>query len=707
MPIPVARLTTAAIALAAAACATAPPVQPPTIPLEQKLGWILRLEDQRSLRDPAPPPPPAAPSGRRGRQPVVLPPPVPDLTQLLTDAEGRVRRRAALAIGRVGLPEGVAPLTTTLADADPEVREMAAFGLGLIGDRSAVAALTKALSDPAPLVQGRAAEALGLIGDASAAPAIATMAAAHIGAAGLSDIGPDDLTWPGPPAREAYRLALYALVRLKAYDALAQVALGPDGRPHSEWWPSAYALQRVADARAVPALITLTSSAGRYTAAFAARGLGVLKDASAIPALLDLLKRTAREAGHPAAISAVRALAGLRAAEARQPLYEIAQQAQSDPALRLEAVTALGALGASEASTLLQDLLSDPWPSIRAAALRSLAQVDRDGFLLVLSGMDPDPHWHVRAALATRLGTLEPDAGLPRLTQMRADQDLRTRPAVLEALVKLQAPNALAIVSENLKEADAVVRMAAARLVGELKPPDGIALLTQAYRAGGGDSTYVARAAALDALVKYGEPAREPLRAALTDREWAVRVRAADHLKALEPATDVAAAIRPAPTRPPEGGYEAPRLVRPAVSPHVYVETERGTIQIELTVLDAPLTSENFVTLARKGFFTGFAIHRVVPNFVVQDGDPRGDGEGGPGYSIRDELNTLPYLRGTVGMALDWRDTGGSQFFITHSPQPHLDARYTVFGRVVAGMDVVDRLQQWDVIKSVRVWDGK
>ena len=86
--------------------------------------------------------------------------------------------------------------------------------------------------------------------------------------------------------------------------------------------------------------------------------------------------------------------------------------------------------------------------------------------------------------------------------------------------------------------------------------------------------------------------------------------------------------------------------------------------------------------------------------------DPRGDGEGGPGYSIRDELNERPYLRGTVGMALDWADTGGSQFFITHSPQPHLDAKYTVFGRVIAGMDVVDKIEQWDVIRRIRIWDG-
>jgi cyclophilin family peptidyl-prolyl cis-trans isomerase len=147
-------------------------------------------------------------------------------------------------------------------------------------------------------------------------------------------------------------------------------------------------------------------------------------------------------------------------------------------------------------------------------------------------------------------------------------------------------------------------------------------------------------------------------------------------------------------------------LIVPPFSPHAYIETDKGTIEIELAVLDAPLTVRNFITLARKNFFDGLPIHRVVPDFVIQGGDPHGDGEGGPGYTIRDEINQWPYLRGTVGMALDWKDTGGSQFFITLSPAPHLDGRYTVFGHVVNGMDVVDRIVPLDRVVRVRIVDG-
>jgi cyclophilin family peptidyl-prolyl cis-trans isomerase len=134
------------------------------------------------------------------------------------------------------------------------------------------------------------------------------------------------------------------------------------------------------------------------------------------------------------------------------------------------------------------------------------------------------------------------------------------------------------------------------------------------------------------------------------------------------------------------------------------ITTEKGTFSIDLLPEDAPLTVDNFVKLARSNYFNGLEVHRVVPNFVMQDGDPRGDGNGGPGWSIRCEINMVPYERGAVGMALSGKDTGGSQWFVTHSPQPHLDGGYTVFGKVNdAGMKVVDRIVRGDKILSIRV----
>jgi len=703
-----------ALHLGAAACATAPAVAPPAPAgptFEQKMAWMLRLEDHRVLRDPAPaiPPAPAPPPvrGRKAPAPAVAPPPPPpDLVRLLADAEPRVRRRAALAIGRVGLREGAPPLVALLADGDPEVRQMAAFALGLIGDKSVRDPLVTALGDQSPLVQGSAAEALGLIGDPGAADAVGRMVAQIVQGGSLAQPPGDDADAQRDTPAAAFRLGVFALVRLKAYDQLAGAVLDEAGQPRVHWWPVAYAFQRLDDKRALPALLSLAKDSNPFARAFAVKGLGALKDHAAMPVLLTLLSSGDRGV----LIETIRALGRIGDPVAVAPLLKIVQALDTDPNVRLEAVSALGGTHDASAPGLMDtllDLVSDPTPAIRAAALRAVAALDSEGFVTVLSGLDPDPHWSVRAALATLLATLPSEAGLPRLRLMLSDADQRAIPSVLAALVKLRAPDAASILLDRLKADDPVVRVAAAAGIGELKPPNGAPALADAYRLGQRDGTYIARAAALAALTKYGAADATPvLKSALTDKDWAVRVRAAALLKELDPASDADVQIRPAPTTIAPDVYEAARLVNPPVSIQLYIDTDRGTIQVELAVLDAPLTVENVVTLARKGYFDGIGIHRVVPNFVMQDGDPRGDGEGGPGYTIRDELNELPYLRGTVGMALDWADTGGSQFFITHSPQPHLDAKYTVFGRVVAGLEVVDRLQQWDVIRRVRVWDG-
>jgi cyclophilin family peptidyl-prolyl cis-trans isomerase len=375
--------------------------------------------------------------------------------------------------------------------------------------------------------------------------------------------------------------------------------------------------------------------------------------------------------------------------------------------MRIEATTAIGNVGGDGVNDLLLDLIADRNPLVRGAAIRSFGHLAPEAFVAILSGLDADPHWSARAALATTLGDLPESVGLTRLKTMVNDEDQRVIPAVLSALAHARPDDAAPILLAQLKAVDPVVRAAAAAAIAEVKPSQGPAALREAYQLGDSDLTYLARGAAIAAMAAYGKTEAVPLLTqALSDPEWAVRVRALELLRSLDAEGDAAAAIRPAPMPHGIERYDLPRLIAPPVSTAAYLDTDKGTIQIELAVLDAPLTVENFVALARSGFYEGITFHRVVPNFVVQAGDPRGDGEGGPGFTIRDELNERSYGRGTVGMALDWADTGGSQFFITHSPQPHLDARYTVFGRVVEGMDVVDRLQPGDVLRHVRIWDG-
>jgi cyclophilin family peptidyl-prolyl cis-trans isomerase/HEAT repeat protein len=703
------------IALLSVSCATAPPVAAPApsapaptvapVAWEEKLGWILRLEDQRLLREPNPPAPVILRPATRTEPPLVAPPQPSDLIRLLSDSEARVRRRAALAAGRVGLPAAVEPLTRLLTDDEFEVRQMAAFALGLLADASARPALVKALDDSEPIVQGRAAEALGSIGDRTDADAISAMVRRHVAAGAVAKIEPDDLSYPLDPPVEATRLGLYALTKLRAYDALAAAVLDPQGQPVSRWWPVAYALQRVGDPRAAPPLLTLLGTPGRYTASFAARGLASTKATQASGPLREIV--TERRRDPAVVIQAIRGLAAIADQASVPALTKMVTDRAITGPLRQEAMTALATLIDGRGMDLLLELVSDPVPTVRGSAFTAIARIESSTFLSVLAGLDADADWTVRVAIATALGNLPDQQGVPRLTVMLQDRDNRVIPAVLTALVASKAEGMDKVLLERLKSDDFVIRAAAANGLVEIKASGAAQALSDAYRASaGGDVTYVARAAVLGALAKLDAAAARPLlQDALDDRDWAVRVRARQ-LLAEQGVTGVEDKMRPAVAGRPVDSPDWLAIVSPRFSPRVFLDTDKGTVELELTVLDAPLTVSNFSALARKGFFNGIAIHRVVPDFVVQDGDPRGDGESGPGYTIRDEINQHTYLRGTVGMALDWQDTGGSQFFITHSPQPHLDGRYTVFGHVVNGMDVVDRLVPGDTLRRVRVRDG-
>jgi cyclophilin family peptidyl-prolyl cis-trans isomerase len=157
----------------------------------------------------------------------------------------------------------------------------------------------------------------------------------------------------------------------------------------------------------------------------------------------------------------------------------------------------------------------------------------------------------------------------------------------------------------------------------------------------------------------------------------------------------------PKTTKPVRSDYDWETFESIKLAQRVSLMTNKGLIKLQLLKEDAPFTVLSFVKLVRKGFYKGLTFHRVIANFVVQGGDPRGDGWGGPGYAIRSEFSLVNFERGMVGIASARKDTEGCQFFITHSPAPHLDGRYTIFARVVEGQDVVDRIQVGDAITDI------
>ncbi|MCL4871461.1 MAG: peptidylprolyl isomerase [Anaerolineae bacterium] len=148
--------------------------------------------------------------------------------------------------------------------------------------------------------------------------------------------------------------------------------------------------------------------------------------------------------------------------------------------------------------------------------------------------------------------------------------------------------------------------------------------------------------------------------------------------------------------------------IDPKNSYTIKMETNKGAIEIKLFPQYAPKTVNNFIFLTRQGFYDGVTFHRVISNFMIQGGDPTGTGRGGPGYQFADEFigNPLRHETGVLSMANAGPGTNGSQFFITHSPQPHLDNRHTVFGKVTQGMDVVNAIRQGDRMVTVTVVEG-
>ena len=671
-----------------------------------------------------------------------------DLRSLFSARNANVRTRAALAAGRIGNDDAVADLISLLQkDDEPEVRAMAAFALGEIESPLGADALVAVLADTHDsLVRSRAVEALGKI--TAALPKEQETRAHELAAVVLEALdfearrrsASDDLT---------VLLGLTAVLRAKPVNAgpiVARFLRYSDPRIRAD---AANTLARLKLNDGNDELRKLlVNDPDPIVRANAARVLGATEDKPAFEALLD---RALKDNDSRVRVSAIRALGTLKVESAAVPLLDRAQKLTAlyqdsrwhsslvHPAEInevLEIAVALGRILANtselSAMTLLHELrkredFDDPELEIAYARIApGLYPQDESLVLLTGRGLSANSRtrWRQLSSIAAGLATLSEIKGAAtgsaadsaqngaqkKLRQILAFSKLPVLaiPDVLQAYAAFKTKDLAEVARKHLRETDVIIRATAAGILGEL-PPDETntrALVAALPVALADKELNDAALAILDSLAKQkSAEANDAIKTALNSPDHLIRRKAVAVLKA-NGVGDFSARIGTVQTRNTTADYER-ALARIGKRFKAVVTTAKGSFTIELLPEEAPLNVDNFIQLARRGYFNGITIHRVVPNFVIQDGDPRGDGNGGPGYQIRCEINEVPYKRGAVGMALSGKDTGGSQWFVTHSPQPHLDGGYTVFGNVVAGMDTVDNIARGDVIRSVSITEER
>jgi cyclophilin family peptidyl-prolyl cis-trans isomerase/HEAT repeat protein len=600
------------------------------------------------------------------------------------------------------------------------VRAAAAFAIGETEDRelvriegrqadaAAARELRALLDDTAIAVRMRAIEALGKIGTESDALEIVKCL--------------ENCQYDGSPSqRTLLSLSITALMRLRN-PAARPTLEGLAGLQDPEiQWRAANAFYRMRDKTSRPVLERLLQSRNPDVQAHAARALGICGDPALAPLLIPLLSAIDPRDGSsrplPVRVCALQALAALGNPQA-VPAIEaaLATIRPSDPDqlnFAVQSAAALGNIESKEGTDTLERLVLHTGPVANGAvvALARKLRTDPDRFFQVLSGTTFDSGAGARARAAA-LGELggpralgELEGALMRAAGTKAQaSDAAAIPAVLQALARAQAPNLQEILGEFLASSDDVILRAA---VAVYKPAVTATApwkpLLQAYAAIAAGMDAESKTTILNRLEPWISAAeiQITLRSALQDRARNVRLSAARLLR-MAGATDVPAEPGPADTHFKELAYIQAATARKDRTVAI-LDTTRGRIEIELFREDAPLTVANFISLAKNGFFDGLAFMRVVPYFVIQGGDPRNDQSGGPGYAIACEINMRPFDRGSVGMALSGKDTGGSQFFITLSPQPHLDGGYTCFGRVIGGMPAVERMVAGDRILKVSI----
>lgn len=628
---------------------------------------------------------------------------LPLFQRALVAPDSLVRRVAALGAGRIGDTRATALLEPILVDRDSTVRVAAAFALGLLRDTAAIQPLIDRLTAQPPLDAPTAAEAV----------------------TALAKIG-------GRRSGEFFAGILSGTVVLTQADrgsAIQQVVteswrLGPDA-PVTGLLPylddtlpplraaAVYSLGRLKAAAAGDRLLLALRDDDSYIRSTAARALTRSYAESAKLARSSVAGELAARAGEDPSpqvrVNALRSLETFRDSALAGRLVPLL----SDPfvGVQLQAAEALGALGGADAVRALTRAAGKGPIAVRRAALAALAKADSAAFEQMAGSWRNSQNWLDRATAAQATAT----AGPGKRPAFLQDRDARVVTLGLQAwsdAVTGPDPALLAAARPLLIHRDAGVRSVAADAVARAADLADLPALIEAYGASARDSFPDAGLSALNAIlaVRQSGPAAQ----VRVDRQFLATVaRPADYLlrrwaedKWPELAARWGASAPVATGRALEDYRDAVRRYLTApdsiARPHVVIETEgRGAIEIELLGPDAPLTVDNFLRLVNRRFFDRHRWHRVVPNFVVQDGDPRGDGFGSPGGAIRDEINRNRYEGPTLGMALSGPDTGMSQWFINLSPQPHLDGIYTVFGRVVDGTSTLVRLAPGDVIRTI------
>lgn len=598
-----------------------------------------------------------------------------------------LRSRTAVALGRIGDPRGIAALTSMMEDVSDEVRRSAIFALGEVSEGGAPQGrdrILTSLRDPDREVGRRAVEAA-----AKAGIPLEEVASRLIEV----------------PSGELLPRLLPALFRFDSPGLVRWAELGLEEKDSALRQAAGFALGRTARPEGADAMRGLLADRDPLIRAWAARGLGRCGQ----PADLELLLPLLADAEDGPVVQALRAGRRLALPDEASPASLVIWRSRllpllSDPrpARRIAALEEIAAFLPDPAlGARLAELTASQLPRERELALLALAEAGDPLARPALGRLSADGEKSVQAAVVRAAAFLQDEEALAAFGGAGADPLVRR--TLLEVRLA-QEPAALAAAEAALGDDDFAVRSAALDWLAEHPQPE-LGRLAQAFGRAKSD-----RPGDADAMLSTLRALRAHAKEHLADHdavvillEWAAGK--GDFLVRREARAALAALGEKPPALGPasEKGLESYRqlYLLTRVKRYAELRTAKGSVRLEIDCPEAPRSCHQFFQLAGQGYYDGLRFHRIVPDFVVQTGDPRGDGVGGPGYSLRDEINRLPYEKGAVGLAHSGPDTAGSQFFITLSPQPYLEGGYPVFGKVVAGFEVLPQLVQGDTLLAV------